>query len=139
MMCCRTIISPLRPEIAVAVLTLGQFVNDSGSRWVRDVPEENARVSANFNKDTLELSISPAISTMIHHLQKRRAAGIYFEIACKYAEKVGGRIEQQANVQECIENQEHTRLLADYPTMPMDFSRVCFGFRAAIQGEERSY
>ena len=136
-MCCRTKIRPLNRDLAIAVLTIGKFKkSDHGDRWVRELREEGTQVTATFGPDALELVIGPAISVPADHAMKRRAAGVYFEIACKYAEKVGGTIVQASNVQGCIENQEHTRILADYPSMPMDFSRVCNGFRAAILGEE---
>lgn len=135
-MCCRITISPLNRDLAIAVLTIGRFVKvESGDRWVRELPEEGTHVAAHFTGDELELVIGPAISEAAHHAQKRRAAGVYFEIACKYAEKVGGTITQKANVEGCMEGALTSRVLARYPDEPMDFEKVCNGFRAAFYAE----
>ena len=144
-MCCRTVIRPLNPELARATLTIGQFQPvyyspdrpDLATRWERQVPEEGATVTAHVVNDGIELSISPAISHYEHHMGKRLAAGIYFEIAARYAEKVGGTVVQRATVEGCTSGQGSKELLlAAYPTMPLNFERVCNGFQASILGEE---
>jgi hypothetical protein len=143
--CCRTVIRPLDPELARATLTIGQFQPvyyapdrpDLATRWERHVPEEDATVTAHVVNDGIELSISPAISHYDHHMGKRLAAGIYFEIAARYAEKVGGTVVQRATVEGCTSGQGSKELLlAAYPAMPLNFERVCNGFQASILGEE---
>jgi hypothetical protein len=105
-------------------------------RWERAVAEEGATVTVHVIKDALELSISPAISVFHHHLGKRITAGIYFEIAARYAEKVGGVIVQRATVEGCTSGETTKELLlASYPSMPLSFDRICNGFRETILGE----
>lgn len=144
-MCCRTVVRPLDPELVRATLTIGQFKPvyfapeqpDLARRWERDVPQEDATVTVHVVNDGIELSISPAISHYDHHMGKRIAAGIYFEIAARYAEKVGGTVIQRATVEGCTSGQGSKELLlASYPTMPLSFERICDGFQVAILGEE---
>lgn len=137
-MCCRTVVKPLNPEIARATLMIGQFKPvyfqpdqpDFATRWERAVPEEGSTVTVHVIAEGLELSISPAISDFGHHAGKRIAAGIYFEIAARYAEKVGGTVVQRATVAGCTRG-EGTKelLLASYPAIPLSFDRICAGFR----------
>jgi hypothetical protein len=143
--CCRTVVRPLNPELVRATLTIGQFKPvyfapdrpDLATRWEREVPEEGATVTAHVVNDGIELSISPAISHYDHHMGKRLAAGIYFEIAARYADKVNGTVVQRATVEGCTSGQNTKELLlASYPTMPLSFDRVCNGFQASILGEE---
>ncbi len=143
-MCCRTFVQPLDVELAVLTLTLGRFkpVYWSPSqpgcaiRWERVVSEEGALVTASLSGDALELSIAPAISLFAHHAGKRLSAGIYFEIAAKYAEKVGGVIIQKATVNGCRDGDSTQELLlAHYPDLPMSFDRICAGFRTVFLGE----
>jgi hypothetical protein len=147
-MCCRTVVRPLNPELVRATLTIGQFRPvyfapdrpDLASRWERDVPEEAATVTVHVVNDGIELSISPAISHYDHHLGKRLAAGIYFEIAARYAEKVGGTVVQRATVEGCTSGQGSKELLlASYPAMPLSFEHICDGFQVAILGEESAH
>jgi len=58
-------------------------------------------------------------------------AGVYFEIAAKYAEKVGGTIIQQANVAGC-RTLEGQLLLAEYPLLPLSYDRICNGFKELL-------
>lgn len=143
-MCCRTIVRPLNLDLARATLTIGQFRPvffapdrpEQALRWERVVAEEGATVTVHVVKDALELSISPAISVFDHHLGKRITAGIYFEIAARYAEKVGGVIVQRATVEGCTAGETTKELLlASYPSMPLSFDRICAGFRETILGE----
>lgn len=130
-------VSPLNRDLAIVVLTIGQFQKSAtADRWVRELREEGTQVAAVFNADGMELSIGPSVSKAADHAMKRRAAGVYFEIATRYAEKVGGRIEQRATVEGCTEGAvSKTLVLAQYPDVPMRFDRVCRGFQAAILGE----
>lgn len=81
----------------------------------------------------MELNISPAISVFAHHHGKRLAAGVYFEIAAKYAEKVGGEIIQRATVVGCKSGDHPQELIiASYPHLPMNFERICAGFRSVL-------
>ena len=110
---------PSNPEVAV--------------NWERAIPEEGTLVNASLSGDSLELNISPAISVYSHHEGKRIAASIYFEIAAKYAEKVGGEIVQRAPVVGC-KAPDHPQeiLIARYPSLPMSFERVCAGFQSVL-------
>jgi hypothetical protein len=141
--CCRTIVRPLDLNLARAILTIGQFKPvyfapdnpDVAMRWERAVPEEGTVVTVHVIKDALELSLSPAISAFDHHLGKRIAAGIYFEIAARYAEKVGGVVVQRATVEGCTMGETSKELLlASYPEMPLSFERICAGFQETILG-----
>lgn len=61
---------------------------------------------------------------------KRITAGVYFEIAAKYAEKVDGEIIQRATVLGCKDDyQESALVVARYPSMPMTYDRICKGFQ----------
>ena len=143
-MCCRTVVRPLNEQLARATLTIGQFTPvyyspdrpEFAIRWERAVPQEGTVVTVHVLKDALELSISPAISAFNHHLGKRIAAGIYFEIAARYAEKVGGVVVQRATVDGCTMGETSKELLlASYPSMPLSFERICAGFQETILGE----
>ena len=142
--CCRTSVYPLDLKTAVSILTVGLFKPvywlpnrpDVAVNWERAIPEEGTVVNASLSEDSLELNLSPAISVFAHHLGKRLTASVYFEIAAKYAEKVGGEIIQGSNVVGCSEEPGVNNLLiAHYPEMPLQFSRICEGFRALILGE----
>jgi hypothetical protein len=100
------------------------------STWVRPIEEEGTTVSVSLANGCFDLVIAPAISAFDHHHGKRITAGVYFEIAAKYAEKVGGEIIQRATVVGCKSTEQGPALIvAKYPAMPMSFERVCEGFR----------
>jgi hypothetical protein len=125
----------------VAVLTVGQFKPvywlpsnpDFAVNWERVIQEEGTVVNASLSEDSLELNLSPAISVFAHHHGKRLAASIYFEIAAKYAEKVGGEVIQRATVVGC-KSGEHPQelLIARYPLLPLSYDRICPGFREVL-------
>src|SRR5688572_30356465 len=106
-MCCRLTVSPLLPEVATSILQIGLFLPVQGlySTWNRAIEEEETFVKAILlpEANSLRLELYPSVSQYVHHAQKRIAGGVYFEIAAKYAEKVGGRIIQLSNVSGCIE------------------------------------
>ena len=140
--CCRTSVYPLEPETAVAILTIGQFKpvywsagrSDVAVNWERVIDEEGTVVHAALRDGSLELNLAPAISVFSQHHGKRLAASVYFEIAAKYAEKVGGTIIQRATVVGCkASGQPQELMLASYPAMPMSFDRVCPGFRSVLE------
>lgn len=142
-MCCRLSVFPLVPEVARDILLIGLFKPvywhplhpDVAINYERAVPEESCVVNANITGDSLELNISPAISAYAHHAGKRVTASIYFEIAAKYAEKVGGEIIQRANVVGCKQGDDLSGLvLARYPSQPMMWEKICSGFRAVLLG-----
>ena len=137
-MCCRLTVTPLVPEIAKAVLLTGMFETQENGTFIRRIPEEGlaAHVIARLETESncLRLEIWPSISQYQHHHEKRIAGGVYFEIAAKYAEKVGGRIEQLSNVIGCTESGVDKKLLAQYPDQPLLWERVCAGFQEAILG-----
>lgn len=143
-MCCRTTITPLVPEIARAVLAAGLFVPVyQDTNWERKVEEEESDwitvVHATVRhidaiEASLELNLAPAISVFSQHHGKRRGAGVVFEMAARYAEKVGGTVVQRAVVAGCESGKSRDLVIAAYPHMPLDFSRVCPGFRAEILG-----
>ena len=125
----------------MAVLSVGLFKPvywlpsdpDHAVNWERAIPEEGTVVNASLTGDSLELNISPAISVYAHHAGKRIAASIYFEIAAKYAEKIGGNIVQRATVVGCkAGGHPQELLLAHYPSLPMSFDRICPGFQAVL-------
>lgn len=137
-MCCRLTISPLNIEMANAILLLGEFVQTGLLEYHRDVrlDEYNLhRVIARLEEqnNTLRLELSPTISLYPQHMVHRIDAGVYFEIAAKYAEKVNGHIVQLSNVAGC-NNGTSERLLAYYPTQPLMWDQVCPGFQEAIMG-----
>lgn len=119
------------------ILTIGQFTPtgtpEHSVYWERLIPEEGTKVGAQFNPaaNSLDLSISPSISQYEHHAMKRIAAGVYFEIAAKYAEKVNGTIEQRANVSGCRVGPDQVSglRLAAYPDQPLSYERICAGFQ----------
>ncbi len=138
-MCCRLVVYPLDKSIAEAILVTGEFVRPEGSTsWKRWIPEEGALVTASFTTDgqteVLRLEISPAISVYAQHATKRITGGVYFETACKYAEKVGGSVIQLSNVEGCMPDGNSRHLLAVYPERPLDWLSVCSGFQEAILG-----
>ena len=97
------------------------------------IPEEGTIVNASLTDGSLELNISPAISVFAHHHGKRIAASVYFEIAARYAEKVDGRIVQRATVVGCKAGDSPQELIiAQYPELPMNFDRICNGFRETL-------
>jgi len=134
-MCCRMTIEPCIPDVARMVLRVGQFEARDGIDpeeaygYQRLILDEGAAVHATITDKHLELSISPAISSDLQHHGKRRTAGVYFEIAARYAEKVNGIITQHSNVGSCITDGVRMRPLASYPEVPLQFDQVCIGFR----------
>jgi hypothetical protein len=101
--------------------------------WERYLPEEGTTVNASLADRSLELNISPAISVFAHHEGKRLAASVYFEIAAKYAEKVGGSVFQQATVLGCkAGDRPQALVLARYPDMPIRHDRICQGFQELL-------
>lgn len=139
-MCCRTSINPLDREIAAAILMVGQFKPTAWSpeaepvAWERLVPEESSSVVASFVNGSLDLSLVPAICIYTQHANKRIAASIYFEIAARYAEKVGGEVLQKATVPECRPVGGHGLVIARYPSLPLTFENVCRGFQSVLAG-----
>lgn len=141
-MCCRTSIYPLDIETAISVLGVGLFKPvywgqgrpEAAVNWERVIPEEGTTVHASLRDGVLELNLSPAISVFSQHEGKRITAGVYFEIAAKYAEKVDGTIVQRATVIGCkpSSSSDMDLILAEYPIMPISFDRICPGFRAIM-------
>ena len=138
-MCCKTTVRPLNEELAATILTIGQFTPTSTPEgdeiprfWKREIPEEGSTVNVSLTGGAFEVSIAPSISNYDHHHGKRITAGVYFEIAAKYAEKVGGEIVQRATVVGCTNSGSSGLQLASYPSIPMSYERVCAGFRAEI-------
>lgn len=156
-MCCRLTVQPLDIDIAIAVLKTGQF-SPSILPYGEAVPEElilqawhttkelrrrielddgsthlvTARLVPESNH--LRLELSPSISQYMHHALHRVDGGVYFEIAAKYAEKVGGEIKQLSNVAGCTDSGVSEKLLASYPSQPLMWEQVCRGFQEAILG-----
>lgn len=137
-MCCKMSVMPLIPKVAIAILTTGEFkpthydaYKGMNTGFRRRVDEENTFVNAQFVGETLELSISPAISQHEHHLFKRTTGGIYFEIAARYAEKVNGQIMQRSRVVTCGSGD---LVVAEYPRLPLLFTNVCRGFQEVFLG-----
>ncbi len=143
-MCCRLLVEPLDRALAVAVLETGLFSfasSHDGGTWKRKVIEDDGRIAnviaqVDAANGCLSLALLPSVSTFQGHAYRRISAGVYFEIASKYAEKVMGRIIQSGNVDQCIENRARERLLAQYPDLPLQWAQVCLGFRVVILGED---
>lgn len=147
-MCCRLTIQPLSIEIATAVLLTGEFYPmfvdipqvAASRQFYRDISLDDGsqhRVVARMEpeNDALRLELSPSISQYMQHAAHRIDGGVYFEIAAKYAEKVGGVIKQLANVSGCVEaGGINEKILASYPSRPMMWEQVCRGFQEAILG-----
>lgn len=118
-------------------MEIGQFISDGFGRWMRTIEEEQTSVMASMTDEGLILSLSPAVSSMAGHHDKRIAASVMYSIAAVYGEKVNGIIEQTSiNVKEC---QEHgsSRLLAVYPETRLNFANLCPGFRLVFIGSEQ--
>ena len=133
-MCCRLSIQPLRLNIAESVLTIAQF-NQVGTEWQRAVPEEECVVIAQLDigEGKLRLMMRPAISGPNHHENRRVSAGIYFEVAAKYAEKVDGIVEQHGLVVPCrTPIGPLTKTIAVYPDRRLAWDNVCAGFQKEI-------
>lgn len=147
-MCCRVNVYPIVPNLAATQLLIGQFepiywlpgrdYKDpiQAVNWERVIPEEGTIVRASITNESLDLNISPAISTYSHHYGKRITAGVYFEIAAKYAERVDGQMIQRATVVGCKPSNSNMELIiASYPLLPLDYSKICPGFQAVILGD----
>src|SRR5262245_34598460 len=141
--CCRTNVYPLDLHTACAILETGKFTPtywlpdrpEIPITWERRIPEEGTAVTVSLSDGGLNVSISPSISVYSHHEHKRIAASICFEIAAKYAEKVGGEIIQRGAVAGCRPiGQSGDLLLARYPAEPLNWEHVCGGFRAVLLG-----
>jgi hypothetical protein len=134
--CCRLTVRPCDPEIARTVLLVGMFTPQvEGSNVLeRSIPEEGTRVTATINDDALHLQITPTISMMHDHSNKRLAASVYFEIAAKYAEKVDGTVTQLSNIGACVEDGISMKVLAQYPEHPLQHSLICIGFQEVLAG-----
>jgi hypothetical protein len=116
----------MNTDVARAILAVGQFVpNDNETQWTRKVGD--TVVVAHVQADRLTLSLSPHITADAHHEGRRDAAGVYFEIAARYAEKVDGTVQQRATIVAC--GQEPIRTIARYPERPLTFDQCCPGFQ----------
>lgn len=132
-MCCRLEVEPLIREIAAVQLAIGQFDRQEHNQtWRREIPEEHTFVQASYVNDRLHLEIFPSIQQYDHHAGKRITAGVYFEMAARYAQKVNGRVEQLANVIGCSTVGMQRKLLAEYPRSPMNFNAICNGFMEVL-------
>ena len=137
--CCRLEVEPLVLDIVAAQLAIGQFeFQPHNNTWRREIPEEHTCVQASFVDKRLHLEIYPAIQHYDHHAGKRITAGVYFEIAARYAQKVNGRIEQLANVVGCSTTGIQRKLLAEYPNSPMNFNAICNGFMEVLNQADNS-
>ena len=138
-MCCRLTVRPLNPEIASELLRIGLFIPTFTAPnslyptgWERKIVAEGTAVQAVLHPDDFNLSLNllPPVSSYPDHARHRLAAGCYFEMAARIAERVDGEIIQQATVVGCkAADGSLERLIASYPSQPLDFSKVCNGFR----------
>ena len=137
-MCCRVSVQPSIPDIARSILATGQFKPQpyaldkplsEVNGWTRLIEEEGVGVNVTIDKESVSISLSPAVSVYAGHHGKRRAAAVMLEIAARYAEKVDGEIVQHANVIGCTEDGS-SRHLASYPSQPLQFDKVCNGWKA---------
>ena len=137
-MCCSVTVKPFDRKLAETILAVGLFeVNKTNVvEYVRDVPEEHSLVAANFNDHELRLTIRPAINNMQQHIGKRVTASIMFEIAWRYAEKLGSDAEiwQLSNIGECLVEHGTNNMIAKIGLKPFQWNDVCLGFRREILG-----
>lgn len=139
-MCCRVNVYPLDKEVAQALLAIGLFVPDSDNQvYKRALTDEETAVMASFRSSYLNLSIEPAITVGDHHDPKRLAAGVMFEIAARYAQKVNGQVYQRAQISECREPERvdpggRGVLVASYPEMPLRYEALCHGWQRVLGG-----
>lgn len=135
LVCCKTRVGPLDKAIAAAVLATGQFIPNEHGVWERRIEEEGTSVTSYMTESLLIFALSPAVGSMEGHEHKRIAASVMYEMACRYAQKVNGQIEQFGiNVPQCM-GAGNARTLASYPATRFDYSQLCPGFRAAFAGE----
>ncbi len=126
-------------EVAEAILALGQFTQVDGfpnspSMWTRDVREDDGglvTVGAQVIGDKLNLTLRPSITESASH-HGRVSGGVYFEIACRVAEKCNSSILQSSNIGACVENGTRQKLLAEYPHHPMNYESICVGFQRSM-------
>ena len=78
----------------------------------------------------LTLYIRPSITNFIGHEGKRDQAAMALEMAARYAEKADGTITQHANIAECKADGLTSRVLAEYPLVPLQFDKLCLGLQA---------
>lgn len=133
--CCKTKVLPLDKAVAAAVLATGMFVLGEHGVWERRIEEEGTTITSYMTEDSLIFALTPPVASMEGHEHKRLAASCMYEMACRYAQKVNGRIEQFAiNVYPCL-TEGTTRVLANYPETRFDYSQLCPGFQTAFSGE----
>lgn len=82
----------------------------------------------------LRLYVEPAITTYEQHAGRRLQAATALEIAARYAEKVGGEIQELANVYGCSESGVRVQQLALYPAVPLRYDALCAGYRELFMG-----
>lgn len=128
--------APLNKELALAQLAVGGWVLSDTGVYVRAFAEEGTSVSVRLTEDTMEMSLTPPIHNLEGHMQKRNAAGAMYSLAVAYAEKSGAQITQSGiNVAACMSEGRQQRILAVYPGTPMDWDKLCHGFRSAFASE----
>jgi len=132
-LCCLITVKPLDKVIAETILRVGQFTLSKEGGWLfeREV-EEKAWVLAGFEGDHLKLTLRPGVHTMADHLPRRLMAAVMFEIAARYAEKVGGVISQHSNIGECRTEHGQDAVIAHIPVRPFRLEDVCLGFREVL-------
>ncbi len=133
-MCCRIVVSPI-PYDVLDYLILGGF-QPVGSRlmaWKKDLPDGLVWVTR--DRDSLEFSIQPAISSMDHHSRVREAGAAMFKIADILAQAANGVITHRSNIDLCAsERGSTTAIVASYPDVAFRHDRLCLGFRATFEG-----
>jgi hypothetical protein len=143
MCCCQLQVSPLLPDLAASLLAIGRFepvyVPPQGgiaTHWHRILtPSNYVEVNLCAEEDRLVIYIRPAISNYAGHAGKRDQAAMALELAARYAEKADGIVTQMANVDVCRGDGLTARVLAQYPSLPMQFDRLCLGLQALFVSE----
>jgi hypothetical protein len=126
----------LNKELALAQLAVGGWVLTPSGVYTRNFVEEGTSVSVRLTEDTMELSLSPPIHNLEGHTEKRHAAGAMYSLAAAYGEKSGATITQTGiNVAACMSEGHKQRILAVYPGSPLDWEKLCHGFRLAFDLE----
>ena len=136
-MCCRVTIEPVSPNLH-EVLHLAGFAPISRDFWDREIRQNDLLLSTvrAENKFThVNLSLRPSIAShdLSHHVRHAAAGSIMFKVAMTLAEACGGTITQEGLMGQCLDaNGDEKRLLAQYPTMPLTFDRLCLGFSEVL-------
>lgn len=107
-----------------------------GIAWHREIGKSSVVVREGSD-GRLDFALSPPIGSHSpeEHQTNAHAAAIQFKVLMTLAERANGRVIQTSLVSTCLtENASGTRLLAEYPLIPLSFANLCLGFRNVLSG-----